>query len=129
MLNPGNWEHKCAERCPISVDSDLEKTTQLEVDRIKFLQQFENKNTFMVSDVIYADELSDIGKINFNANRFQPALFFEVHTFDNKIRYRSASSEEELFKKYSNIKALRQISKENYDTLRAKAVRTNNDDL
>lgn len=129
MFNPGSWEQKCSERAQVSIDADLNRKAQIEVDRVKFLQRFENRSVAIVSDVIYADELSDIGGINFNSNRAQPALFFEVYTKDNKVRYRSARSDTELFDRYPNIKSIRQISKDSYDELRAKAVRINEDNL
>lgn len=124
-----DWQEKCSSRLTHSVDSDIEKVAQHKADMMIKSRDSICDNIYMFSEVTYADELDDIGKLNLSENRGQVSLFFEIITFDNKTRYRSAQSEEDIFKKYHNVKSMRTIKQQEYARLRQQCVLTNQDDL
>ena len=124
-----DWQEKCSSRLNHSIDSDVEKLAQHKADMMIKSRDSICDNIYMFSEVTYADELDDVGKPNLSENRGQVSLFFEIKTFDNKTRYRSAQSEEDIINKYHNVKSIRTIKQQEYARLRQQCVLTNQDDL
>ena len=123
------WQEKCSERASIHFDSNPYQRAEEEINQELYREHFENSGMYMFSEVTYPDEFDDIGRPQLGECRGVPSYFFEITTYSGKLRYRSASSEAEIFKKYKDIRILRHITQQEYAKLRAHSVSINEDDL
>lgn len=120
------WESKLSQELKHTID-DTEEKLKLELSMLNSSDRL-SAGVGMYSEVTYADEFEH-EKVNLGVNRSYECLFFEITTFDDKKRYRSALSEDELLTKYKNIKSVKQIKQIEYACMREYAHHTGEDDL
>lgn len=123
------WQQECSKRTSIHFEANPEQRAQEEINQELYKQKFEDSTKYMFSEVTYPDEMEDIARPNLGEFRGVASYFFEITTLDGKTRYRSADSEESLFRKYKNIRIIKYINQQQYAKLRAHSVSIGEDDL
>lgn len=121
------WEEKLSQNLRHTVDADPQDKLYKLVSMLNSSDRLSN-GVGMYSEVTYADELGQ-EPVNLGVNRSYQCLFFEITTLDDKKRYRSALTEDELLSKYKNIKSMRQIKQVEYAWMREYANHIRKDDL
>ena len=125
-----SWQEKCSNRLKDTIEYDLEGTLQTNLDIKKYIEDNSFNQKYMFSDVSYADECELGIHPSQDTNRSFYISFYELILKDGRIRYRSATSLEDLYNKYGNIfSSVRQIKQVDYDRLRERANHLGEDDL